>query len=73
MSYYSTSNNNISIGDNPMSQYGTITGRKNNIKTNGSIVSGTSTINKPRAGRKNSMATTATTNFTLTSMSPEEK
>ena len=56
-----------------MSQYWTITARKNNVKTNGSIVSGISSINKNRDGRKNSMATTATTQYTLTTMSPEEK
>lgn len=69
MSYYSTSNNNISIADNPTSQYGTISGRKNN-NMNGTIASGISTFSKNRAGRKNSMATTATTNYSLTSMSP---
>ena len=85
MSYYSTSNNNASYGETPISPpYATITGRKNNYtcnNTNGSLMSGItssfSTNNRKikrsniYGGRKkNSIATTATTNHTLTTMSP---
>ena len=79
MSYYSTSNNNASYGETPISNYATITGRKNNYNTNGSMMSGISSSTNNRkikrssiyGGRKKtSIATTATTNHTLTTMSP---
>ena len=81
MSYYSTSNNNASYGETPISNYGTITGRKNINNTNGSMMSGiSSSVNNRKikrsnihGGRKTSIATTATTNHTLTTMSPQEK
>lgn len=80
MSYYSTSNNNASYGETPISPYATITGRKNNYNTNGSMMSGitSSSTNNRKIKRSNiyggrkkaSIATTATTNHTLTTMSP---